>query len=606
MMRTLPHTEQFAIGYFTSAAGVTIYRGDAYPPEFRGNAFVGDVGGNLVHRKRLSRDGVLITARRADENTEFIASTDNWFRPVNFVNGPDGTLEIIDMYRETIEHPYSIPQDIKDHLDLQSGDNRGRIYRLLPPGPRRLRKAERLGSLASADLVTRLESTNAWQRETAQRLLFERQDRSVIPALEQVARRSPSPLGRLHALYTLEGLAALSDDLLEHALTDAEPRLRAHALRLCEPRLRRSPGLLSNAVRLTDDADALVRFQLALSLGEAPAEEAVEPLVRLARHVTRDGLLSTAILTSVANNAERVAGRLLHDDQFLRREAAAELLAELAASIGAQPDQARAIGLLRAIFAARTRPGLQVVMLKALGQGLSRHGGSMVKLIESAAHAPRDPRIDSSVDVGHAAAELFKEAVAVAGDEAGQPGGRASAIGLLAFAPYDQAAPVLAGLLTPQTPPALQSAAVAALSSHENRAVSRQLLAGWKSYGPAIRRDVIDALLHNPARAGVLFDAVESREVSPSEIDRDVKQLLINHPNPALRRRAAGCCSRISRETGRKSSPTTSPPWGTAEMRNGAARSTNGGARRATAMARAVTRSGRISFPCRTNRPPTC
>ncbi len=134
MLRTLPFTEQFAIGYFTSAAGITIYRGDAYPPAFRGNAFIGDVGGNLVHRKTLVRDGVLMTARRADENTEFVTSTDNWFRPVNFVNAPDGTLYMIDMYRETIEHPFSIPDDIKSHLDLQSGDDRGRIYRLDRPG----------------------------------------------------------------------------------------------------------------------------------------------------------------------------------------------------------------------------------------------------------------------------------------------------------------------------------------------------------------------------------------------------------------------------------------------------------------------------------------
>jgi putative membrane-bound dehydrogenase-like protein len=528
VLRTLPHTEQFAIGYFTSAAGVTIYRGDAYPPAYRGNAFIGDVGGNLVHRKTLTRDGVLITARRADENTEFVASTDNWFRPVNFVNAPDGTLYILDMYRETIEHPFSIPDDIKAHVDLQSGDDRGRIYRLAAPGSPKM-PVLKLGGLSSLDLARHLESENAWQRETAQRLLFERQDRSALAALAQMARHSPSPLGRLHAMYTLSGLDSLSDDLLVGALGDSEPRLRAHAVRLCEPRLGRSPVLLAAVVRLTDDADPLVRFQLALSLGEVPAAAAIGPIARLAQHVENDGLLSMAILTSVAADADQLARRLLADDAFLHHSAATALLAELAAVVGAQTDSSRAMALLKDIFAAQAHPSLQVAMLQALGQGLSRRGGSIATLL---AKQGNDSVLLQS------AAVLFNKAAAVAGDDARNQTDRTAAVGLLAFGPYELVSPVLAGLLTPQTPPALQSAAVSALARQEHPAVGRQLLAAWKSFGPTTRRDVIDGLLHNPSRVGDLFSAIESREVSRAEIERDVKQLLMNHPNAAIRRRA--------------------------------------------------------------------
>jgi putative membrane-bound dehydrogenase-like protein len=528
MMRTLPFTEQFAIGYFTSAAGVTIYRGDSYPPAFRGNAFIGDVGGNLVHRKTLKRDGVLMTARRADDNTEFVTSTDNWFRPVNFVNAPDGTLYIIDMYRETIEHPYSIPDDIKAHLDLQSGDDRGRIYRLVAPGSPPVAVA-RLGGLPSLDLVRRLESTNGWTRETAQRLLVERQDRSVVPALDQLVRHSPSFLGRLHALYTLFGLDSLADDVLREALGAAEPRLRAHAVRLCESRLGKSPGLLAAVARMADDADPLVRFQLALSLGEAPAHAAVDPLVRLARHVESDGLLSTAILTSVAHNADEVARRLLADHALLDRGSATALLGELAAVAAAQPDANRAISLLKDIFADQAHPFRQVAMLQALGEGLSRRGGTIGTLLK---HKGTDRALQQS------AASLFKRAVAVAADENKNLTDRAAAIRLLAFAPYEQASGALASLLTPQTPPALQAAAVAALANQDDAGVGRQLLAGWKGFAPAIRRDVIEGLLHSPSRLNDLFAAIESREVSRSEIERDVKQLLMNHPSTAVRRRA--------------------------------------------------------------------
>lgn len=531
ILRTLPRTEQFAIGYFTSAAGVTIYRGNAYPPAFRGNAFIGDVGGNLVHRKTLTREGALMTARRADENTEFITSTDNWFRPVNFVNAPDGTLYIVDMYRETIEHPYSIPDDIKAHLDLESGADRGRIYRLAAAGSATT-SVPRLERESSRNLVRRLESENAWQRETAQRLLFERQDRSVLGPLEQLVRRSSSSsLGRLHALYTLRGLNSLSDALLFVALADAEPRLRAHAVRLSEPRLRHNPALLAAIVRMSDDVDPLVRFQLALSLGEASPGAAVEPLARLARKVDSDGLLKTAILTSVAENADPLARLLLLDETFLRRPAARELLAELASVVGAQPHRAKVLSLLEVLLADRTPPSLQLAMFRGLGQGLSRRGESIGNLLQRGAS-------DGETRLAHSAARLFEKTAAIAGDDARNVAERRLAIELLAFAPYRAVSTVLTGLLRPQTPEALQSSAIAALANQDDPAVGRQLLAAWKGLGPTNRRDVIDALLHKPSRLGDLFDAIRLREVSPAEIERDVKQLLLNHPNAALRRQA--------------------------------------------------------------------
>ena len=129
-------SELHASGFFTSATGVTIYRGSAYPPEYRGNAFIGDVGGNLVHRKTLTKSGSTFLAKRADEGAEFLASTDNWSRPVNFANTPSGTLLVLDMYRETIEHPASIPEPIRSppRPDQRALEPRGRLYEVVPDG----------------------------------------------------------------------------------------------------------------------------------------------------------------------------------------------------------------------------------------------------------------------------------------------------------------------------------------------------------------------------------------------------------------------------------------------------------------------------------------
>ncbi len=159
--KRLPPTELVATGFFTSATGVTVYRGTAFPPEYRGNAFIGDVGGNLVHRKTLAKDGARFLATRADSTVEFLTSTDNWFRPVNFANTPDGTLLILDMYRETIEHPASIPEPIKKHLDLTSGKDRGRLYNLVPDGFKK-RPKPALSGAKTAELVALLADPDSW------------------------------------------------------------------------------------------------------------------------------------------------------------------------------------------------------------------------------------------------------------------------------------------------------------------------------------------------------------------------------------------------------------------------------------------------------------
>src|SRR5262249_33048622 len=150
-----------ASGYFTGATGLTIYRGDAYGEDFVGDAFIGDAGGNLVHRKKLRGDGIVLRAERpADEQkVEFLASTDTWFRPVQFANPPDGCLHTADMYREVIEPPWSPPPNLKKHLDLNSGNDRGRIYRIVPEKFQR-HLPPRLSKASTTDLVKLLEHTN--------------------------------------------------------------------------------------------------------------------------------------------------------------------------------------------------------------------------------------------------------------------------------------------------------------------------------------------------------------------------------------------------------------------------------------------------------------
>ena len=255
-----------AAGYFTSATGVTIYEGDAWPKETRGTvAIVGDVGSNIVHRKRITPHGASFRGQRIDDHTEFISSRDIWFRPVQFAHGPDGALYIADMYREVIEHPDSLVPIIKVHLDLNSGRDRGRIYRVLPADPKP-RDLQLPGAVDTVDLVAMLAHRNIWHRRTASRLLYERLDLATVASLHKTVPDSDNLAeARLHAAATLRSFGRLLEEEAVSLVTDANPRVREAGLEFAEA-IAPSDRLRDALAKLARDSDPRVRFQLALSL----------------------------------------------------------------------------------------------------------------------------------------------------------------------------------------------------------------------------------------------------------------------------------------------------------------------------------------------------
>jgi hypothetical protein len=176
-------------GHFTGTTGVTVYRGDAFPAENRGTIFVGEVSNNLVYHAKLEPNGVGLTARRVEKDMEFLASSDNWFRPAQFANAPDGTLYVIDHYREIVETIESIPPLILKHLHIESGVDRGRIHRIVPDGFKRP-ALPRLSKATTAELVKLLEHPNGWHRDTASRLIYQRQDASAVASPSRFRARS--------------------------------------------------------------------------------------------------------------------------------------------------------------------------------------------------------------------------------------------------------------------------------------------------------------------------------------------------------------------------------------------------------------------------------
>ena len=423
-----PSSELAPQGFVTGAAGVKIYRGLAYPQPYRGNAFTGEVAGNLVIRTVLHPDGASFRAERASTEKEFLASTDNWFRPVNFANAADGCLYVLDMYRETIEDPTAIPEDILQHLDVYSGQDRGRIYRIVPDGFR-LPEPPRLGKATTAKLTAILEHPDAWWRETAHRLLFERQDKSAAKALKRLSRTSDVPQARLHALWSLEGLGELDEATLLLALKDAHPAIREHAVRLAEGRLKTSVNLCERVLALAEDPDPRVRFQTAFSLSVVDQQKAVDALWQIARRDAADEWSRTAILCAVPTRAATLLKTLIADPQFFNQLGAAVLLRELAALVGARNDLREVSSLLATTLdqALSEDPQLRRDIMLGLAEGSSRAGRSLRTLLE-------DPALDLE-SIRDGLNTLFEESAQVARDTDRPPDTRLSAIQLMGFAP---------------------------------------------------------------------------------------------------------------------------------------------------------------------------
>jgi len=378
-------------GYFTGATGVTVYRGDAYGDDFAGDAFIADCGSNLIHRKKLrpAPDGILLIGARAPDEgkSEFLASTDNWFRPVQFYNAPDGCLWVVDMYRETIEHPWSLPANLKQHLDLDSGRERGRLWRIAPEGFKVQGSGFKVQSSDTAELVKLLEHPNGWHRDTAARLLVERGDTNAVPALRALVtaeRGSPSrqngsdlrlgePRSRgaaLHALHLLHALGALDLGTLAGALTDDSAAVRRHAVGLWGRLAAGGQDSIFTALQAMaiKESDPLVRLELAFALGRLPSAQRLNPLASLIR--SGPALVQSASIHSAAGIEPGLWQQLTSGGTVPDFTEAAAGLTELAQVLGRQgrvPDVAQ---VLSSISAWQDHP-LATAVAEGLARGLA-------------------------------------------------------------------------------------------------------------------------------------------------------------------------------------------------------------------------------------------
>lgn len=370
---------EYARDHFTAASGGTFYGGDTFPEEYYGNIFTGDVSGNLVHRDILvetdSTPYYIAKRPEQEKSKEFLVTTDTWFRPANFSVGPDGNLYVIDMYRQHIETPVSIPDDLETDMDFNAGNTMGRIYRIVPQSSNGAKWVKPdLKNATGEQLVAALSHKNQWWRITAQRLLLERQDKTVIPQVKKLFAESNDPRTRLHALYVLEGMDALDAAIVKAALKDAAAGVRENAAILAE----KFPACLASLEQLTEDSAIRVAYQATFSLGEYKDKGIIPWLSKTILRHGQSKWFRAAVLSSEAGSSVELLDALAKGGSADKAEDwKTDFYKELAETIGARNQKAQVTSLLqRAAQPAMIKiPGAQAAIVKGLGAGLQHIEG---------------------------------------------------------------------------------------------------------------------------------------------------------------------------------------------------------------------------------------
>jgi putative membrane-bound dehydrogenase-like protein len=266
-------------GRFTAACGVFIYHGTLLGPAFNGAAFTCEPTGNLVHMEVLTPKGATFEARPYQQGVEFLATPDDWFRPVFLTHGPEGAMYLVDMCRAVIEHPDFMPPELKNRPDLWQGKDKGRIWRIVPEKHVTKTPRPNLSKASLADLVKTLEHEEPWHRTTAQRLLLAKNDQAMIEPLTRLFETTKNAPAKILAAWLLDRKGSLSNECLIKMFSDESPRVREHAVRLAEPRLQQNELMADRVYGFHRDPDARVRFQMALSVGGIKAKGAQELIV---------------------------------------------------------------------------------------------------------------------------------------------------------------------------------------------------------------------------------------------------------------------------------------------------------------------------------------
>lgn len=554
------------VGHVTSACGIVQYTGNIFPTQYENASFFCDPARNVVHVDAVFRKGATFNAGLILNEQEFLASPDSWFRPVGAKVGPDGGLYIVDMYRKLVEHPAYIPHSgVKaedgswitqvgriTEDDFYEGQELGRIYRIKPKGYQKGNfTTPKLAEASIEELVKQLENPNMWWRINAQRLIVERNDLAAVELLKNVVGTFESPYGRMHALWSLQGMGQLEVNTILMAIEDNSPLVRKQAVVLAESHLS-NREIRNKLITLAGDSDAHVQFQLVLTLSRFPERERDEPLLTIARQHLEDNWFQSGIALSIVNNPiswlENIYG--LESGEESEEKGKENFIQTIALIAGSRQKGNEVSDILSILAKSGQRDSLYTIagmtgLRSGLQQGslpyfLSPAGESdLLEIINSESLGVHSSAMDLSslikLNRSSGLQALIHEAREVAVNETQPLDNRLRSIRILGLNPYGVDVERFSQLISLQQPNSIRKQAAGVLIKDGSPSSVQLLLDRWSTYTSDIRKIVENGFLQRNELALALLTAIEKGELDSELVSQGSKSTLQQNPDSKIR-----------------------------------------------------------------------
>lgn len=518
---------------FTSACSPLIFRDEALGEKISRTGFVCEPVHNLVQQVRLERDGLSFQASRipSDENREFLASTDQWFRPVRVATGPDGALWVADMYRQIIEHPEWIPDHWQTQLDLRAGADRGRIYRIFRENHRPAAWPQ-LVPLSNRELVAQLIQANGTLRDMAQQLLIERNAIDVTTEIAEIAKSGSKPEARVHALWILHSLHRLNSECLVRALSDSHPQVVIQAIRIGAESTSLAEPVMAQLTKLAAHPDLEVRYELALALGNFSDQRLGSTLAKILLQSPDETWIRAAVLSAAVPSAQEIFTQLT--SQPLPRETQSKLLEPIVATlIATHADGVHHLLELIAQQSPQANTEWPFFVLAAIVESLGRQNSSLPAYLSGRSSLAENQRQGIS--------NWFAKARDLAGDTQANESDRLTSIRLLGRGLDQQQADLnlLSSLITATQSREIQSAALKSLEKLPHADISQLLISNWKQQSPATQTAIAETLLSRHEWTRDFVQAMEQGLINSRDLNAAERQKLGKHIDADLAQRAS-------------------------------------------------------------------
>jgi len=518
----LNHPEQS--GYFSGSCGITYYDGGSWGKKYDQTLWVNDVVLNLVHVDKIKTDQSAHKAAHLFNEKEFLATSDRSSRPVNLEVGPDGNMYLIDMYRDVIEHPEWIPDELEKTLDINAGKEKGRIYKIYPSTNNPI--VSKNSFKDESICIKHLTHKNAWYRKTAQRKLIENGvSNAGIISLKKLAD-AKSPYHKIHALWILKSLGKLELPILLHALEDPSAGIRENALIISE-NFTEHASVIESMIKSIQDKEPRVAMQAALSVSTLPTES-----------ISQYRKLILQSLKETVGDRWNIAAKTLAVKQFpleafdalTHSKNQSSLLASIALQL---KDSASAIeNMLMVIQKYKLPVGTIKEILEQLNRGEAKFESQIIEPVLNSLESidiaviPEIAKLRSRFQLQPSQSFITysKLAIQKVNDVSLSEDERLKQLSIIALLPYKEKSNSLYTCLQNNQPLKIQEQALLQLSKYKDKEIGDKVISVWNELSPSTRRYASDLLLYTDVHHDALLTALEDKKINIGEMNFDLER----------------------------------------------------------------------------------